>query len=129
MLLARGQQCGSAAKACLASGFQLLLAGKACEVPLPATVCFLGTAAAPPPPAATPPPQLLEAQAELDALRDAAASREAELRGAVAALRREKRELEARAAGVDLRQCEVRRAGIRRGGGRPAWGLRVQGRS
>lgn len=55
------------------------------------------------------PTQLLDAQAELQSVRDAAAQREAELREQVAALRREKRELEARAGGVDLGRIEVRK--------------------
>ncbi|KIZ00431.1 hypothetical protein MNEG_7531 [Monoraphidium neglectum] len=50
--------------------------------------------------------KLLDAQAALQAAQDAAAEREAELRGQIARLRQEKRELEARAAGVDLRAME-----------------------
>jgi uncharacterized protein YhaN len=58
------------------------------------------------------PSQLLDAQAALQAAQDAAAEREAELRGQIARLRQEKRELEARAAGVDLRAMEVRRLNL-----------------
>ena len=52
-------------------------------------------------------PKLLDTQAELQAVQEAAAVREGELREQVERLRREKRELEARAGGVDLQAAEV----------------------
>ncbi len=79
---------------------------------LPLTLCQLPT---PKPslnplplnPPHPPPPQLLDAQSELEAVKGAAAEREGELREQIGRLRREKREMEARAAGVDLGATQV----------------------
>jgi len=51
--------------------------------------------------------KLLDTQAELEAMREAAEEREGELRDQMSRLRQEKRELEARAAGVDLAAMQV----------------------
>jgi hypothetical protein len=50
---------------------------------------------------------VLELEGELAGCREGAAQREGELRGQLEALRREKREMEARRGGVDLGKMQV----------------------
>lgn len=50
---------------------------------------------------------MLELEAELAGSREEAAQREAELREQLERLRHDKKEVEARTAGVDLRQMQV----------------------